>query len=189
PPTATARPTPKKTVSLKLTIPKHEPDVKEKRQLASRKGAAKKWIPKLQNAFPDDKEIKKAYNLKLMRHYPANPTPAQPIPDQRSPVIQESPRVTKLLKSFPALDIPATPPKTPLEVNREKRNLLRLAGNQMNTQSREAIKLAWESFAKPDYPKREVMVESALPVEDLEKEHLGRPNRLPEWKKHKTSKF
>jgi hypothetical protein len=212
----------KPTLSLALKIPKHVPDAKEKRDLASRKGAAKRWVPKLQGSFPKEAEIKRAYPLKLMRHYPLVPAPAgfqsvgtpAPVPTALSastsssssasatitpdanfvkPMIHKSARVSKLLKTFPALNIPATT-SAPMTAQKltimGKQELNKLHGNKLVTISQEAVKLAWKGFAKPhDNPRVEAMVESALPLEELEKEHQGVTNKLPEWKKWRTSKF
>ena len=217
PPTST-----KSTLSLALRIPERVHDAKERRDLVSRKGAAKRWVPKLQNPFPKDAEIKKAYPFKLMRHYPVTLAPAgsqsvdpsasaptalsastspsslksettRPEANFVKPVVQKSARVTKLLKSFPALTIPtaATAPLAGQTLNSsEKKELEKLRRNKVNTISQKAVKLAWKGFAKPDAnPRVEVMVESALPQEELEKEHRGIANNLPEWKKWRTSKF
>jgi hypothetical protein len=210
-PPLSAWPTPNKhTIPLTLKIPEHVPTEKERRQMISRKGAATKWEHKLQNPYPDDKEIKKSYNLKLMRYYPRNPTltnvrtdggsapasaptsssavpPAEPT--FTKPIIQKSSRVTKLLKSYPALRLPAAVPELVTKSAEEERGLENLHNNKAVIRSSRAEKLAWKSFAKPDYPTREVMVESALPGEDLVKEHRGKANNLPEWKKHRTGKF
>jgi hypothetical protein len=211
----------KPTVSLALRIPEHVPDLKERRELGARKGAAKRWMPKLQNPFPGNKEIKKAYSLKLMRHYPAALEPASlqslgtsataPTTSSSSstssfasaiqvadadfvkPVIQKSARMTKLLKTFPALSIPpaACNPMTAQKfATREQGDLINLRDNRLATVSREVVKLAWKDFARPDdNPRKEVMLESALPQEELRKERRGIANDLPEWKKWRTSKF
>ncbi|KAF1959836.1 hypothetical protein CC80DRAFT_405634 [Byssothecium circinans] len=175
-------------VSLKLRIPECVPDVREKRQAASRKGAATRWAKqgKLQQPLPKDREIKAAYNLKLMRHYPAAPATNPAL----QPVIQKSERVAKLLKSFPKLETPVPTAansiavKTQLQI--DEQNLKR---NVKATRSDEGKKIAWASFSVEDWAERQVMVESALPSDDMSKESRGAPNNLPDWIKHKTSKF
>ncbi|PVI06185.1 hypothetical protein DM02DRAFT_504936, partial [Periconia macrospinosa] len=189
------------TMSLKLKIPEQHPSESEKRQIAVRKAAAKRWEEsgKLQRPELGQKEVKAAYNLKLLRHYP-DPTrdtgasvsmPTSPTPHDNivKPVIHKSPRVANLLKSFPALTNPVVRPEVSYysgTVDFDQQNLQR---NQKFTESMEAKKLAWLSFAQPDRPRREVMVESALATDDLKKEHMGLPNQLPAWKKFRTSEY
>jgi hypothetical protein len=216
---------PIQTISLRLRTPKTPvPTAHERRQLAARKGAAKRWVPKLQDPFPRQSEIKKAYPYKLMRHYPAAPAsvvapsfgntpPASTVSPSESsksalssapaaqasadnfikPVIQKSARLTKLLQNFPALAIPRVSQESNSEIELIKKEVderTTLLGNMNTTRFKEAQRLAWKAFAKPDCNgNREVMVESALPLEDLEKEHAGIPNNLPSWKKWNTSKY
>ena len=209
------------SVSLTLRIPKHVPDAKERKELGARKAAAKRWVPKLQNPFPKDSEIKRAYSLKLMRHYPAAPVPATsqsvetPASAQTTlstnssissstsatstldatfekPVIQKSDRVTKLLKKFPTMKVSriAFNGITTQDLAHDQMVSDTIHANKRNTLSQHALRLAWKDFAEPDEnPGREAMVESALPLEELMKEHRGIPNSLPEWKKYNTSKF
>jgi hypothetical protein len=214
---------PIQTISLCLRTPKSPvPTAHERRQLAARKGAAKRWVPKLQDPFPKQSEIKKAYPYKLMRHYPAAPAPVvapsfgntppastaspsessnpalssapvtqTPADNFIKPVIQKSARVTKLLKAFPSLAIPKVSQEPTYELaKKEHDEKITLFGNMNTTGSKEAHRLAWQAFAKPDRNgNRELMVESALELEDLEKEHAGIPNNLPSWKKWNTSKY
>ncbi|KAF2644893.1 hypothetical protein P280DRAFT_504385 [Massarina eburnea CBS 473.64] len=201
PPSSARLPKKTPTVSLKLVIPKPESTDKEKQQLAARKGAATKWAKggKLRRPMPDNKEIKAAYNLKLMRHYPAAPTapdttesaanPAS-IPAGEDnfirPVIQKSERMTKLLKSFPKFEVPATTithSQCMIDQNA-------LEYNKKATQNENAQRQAWKSFSGQN-PRLgvQVMVESALPLDEMNKESRGKSNTLPEWIKYKTSKF
>lgn len=192
------------SMPLKLKIPEHLPNEQEQRQAAVRNAAARRWAQsgKLQRSEPDQKEIRAAYNLKLMRHYPAfTSTPSTSVPKQSpptdttisedfiKPMIQKSSRVTGLLNSFPCLSIPANPPLSFYQRGMVGVDFYNLNLNREVTMSNHATRLAWQSFASQDRPSREVMVESALPTDDMEKENAGLPNNLPEWKKSRTSVF
>jgi hypothetical protein len=202
-PPPSARVPQKPTLSLKLNIPEHVPSEKEKHQLAARKGAATRWANqgKLHRPMPENKEIRAAYNLKLMRHYPAPTPPASstssstsapatasptPAPEDNfiRPVIQKSARVANLLKSFPAVNVASA-----VAVAERDNARAKLRQNEKNTASDEARKLAWRNFSKEDKSTRQVMLESALPEVELIKETRGQANDLPDWIKYRTSKY
>ncbi|KAF2244231.1 hypothetical protein BU26DRAFT_569230 [Trematosphaeria pertusa] len=174
-------------VSLTVKIPQHIPDKKEKQTLAARKAAATRWANsgKLTRPYPTNRELNMAYKLKLVRHYPASPGT---VPESNfvRPQISKSSRVTNLLRSFPKhlsnLVVPA-----PTQQRYMNQSILNR--NKEITASEDAVRLAWESFAVPDRPTRHAMMESGLKTEELYKEDRGLPNALPEWKKHRTSRF
>ncbi|KAH8732566.1 hypothetical protein GQ44DRAFT_602310 [Phaeosphaeriaceae sp. PMI808] len=192
-----------KTMSLKLTIPQKELSANERRALAIRKYAAERWIPKLQRDFPQAKEMKDAYNMKLMRHYP-DPSSSS-VPNFIKPRIDTSPRVLDLLKRFPyplvapdgskppARGFPPLKMPTAMEVLKAEEDYANLRRNKKITASDEAQHLAWENFASPERGRkdrgREAMVESGLEYEELVKENQGLENKLPEWKKRFTGKY
>lgn len=164
------------SMPLKLKIPEHSPNEREQRQEAVRKAAARRWAQsgKLQRSEPDQKEIRAAYTLKLMRHYPSSTsTPSTSAPKQSpptgtttsddfiKPVIQKSSRVTGLLNSFPCLSIPANPPLSFYQRGMVGVDFYNLNVNREITTSNDATRLAWQSFASQDRPTREIMVESA----------------------------
>ncbi|KAF2712618.1 hypothetical protein K504DRAFT_499702 [Pleomassaria siparia CBS 279.74] len=182
------------TLDLSLQIPKGSEAV-PKTVLAARKGAANRWRAKLVDPPPDAKELKKAYPCKLLRHYPStsNADTVEKVANPITPQIQKSARVTNLLRKFPALAIstPLTPGEEPPahQVAELVDNDRILRENIAATSSMEATKLAWSRFSEDRERKRRPMVESALYMEDLEKEYEGVDNRLPEWRKWHTSQF
>ncbi|PSN67341.1 hypothetical protein BS50DRAFT_467044, partial [Corynespora cassiicola Philippines] len=174
------------TTPLKLQIPQSNAAPNAKRLEASRRTAAKKWEPKLQNPFPEQKEIKRAYPMKLMRHYPAE---ADDIPESNfvKPEIKKSERVTKLLRSFPGL--------APLVVDRTRRVMRAettnetLKVNKRNTSTDSAMRLAWHCFAIPERSTRAPMMQSGFDSSDWIRENDFKPNSLPGWMKWNTSKY
>ncbi|CAI6340317.1 unnamed protein product [Periconia digitata] len=197
-PSPSANTTNNRKVSLKLIIPDHVLTRTEKRQLAVRRTAAIKWerSGKLQRPEPDQKEISSSYNLKLMRHYPAadaDPSESTHTASQDcfvKPIIQKSSRVTNLLANYPYGTVPTKHP----DASSSRGSLVGggiqdLQRNRQITENTLGTQLAWRSFSWPDRGEREIMVESALGTDDLEREIRGLPNSLPEWKKFKTSQF
>ena len=196
------------TLSLRLVIPHTEPTPQEQRTLATRRSCARRWQPKLQRPFPLQSEIKQAYNLKLMRHYPNTPTTTEP--NFVKPRIDTSPRVNRLLKRFPlpmhrlvdrnglmntvhpvyhyqALSTRAR------DVGEAEASNLSLQYNMRVTASEYAQRLAWKNFSTRERNRidrgREAMLQSGLRTDDLDLEVQGRKNRLPEWRKEYTSRF
>lgn len=88
-------------ISLKLTIPHQELTDREQSMINRHKSDAVRWKPKLQRPYPLYSEIKRAYQLKLMRHYPDASVPAEP--NFRKPKIEKSLRVIRLLENCPLM--------------------------------------------------------------------------------------
>jgi hypothetical protein len=185
---------PPETKCLRITIPRQEPTLDERRKLAIRRAAAKRWEEKLERPFPKGKEIRDAYELKLMRHYKRAPGTSEP--NFTKPTIDVSPRVVGLLQSFPKMVT------SPSDLQNQDSSIVaeaqlvesaRLKANQDITKSESARQLAWQSFSSTETDRvnreREAMMESGLIVDDLIKESHGYKNGLPEWKKWRTGKF
>ncbi|KAI2478089.1 hypothetical protein Ptr902_10284 [Pyrenophora tritici-repentis] len=172
------------TTTLKVTIPERQTTLEEQRKIKLRVAAARRWVPKLQNPFPKNKEIREAYQYKLMRHY----TDGQPQVPVIRPPIATSPRVDALRKHFPLL-------KTPQSTNSDEiaRNQMLLHRNKQITRSPIGQKLAWEAFSSREQDRidrgREALMRSGLWDDDLEKEQRGQANNLPEWRKAHTGQF
>lgn len=188
PPSAQAPP----TTSLKLTIPQTHPTRSQQRNLTRRRADAQRWKPKLQRPYPGRGEIKAAYPLKLMRHYP-NPNTV-PEPDFVKPRIENSPRVNRLLEKFPLVNttIPIIhQPMSPRALRKEADSALH--SNRNATRSDAAQRLAWLAFSLPEEGRvdrgREAMMQSGLVTDDLDQEAKGERNGLPEWKKYATGRF
>jgi len=164
-------------------------------------------VIKLQNPFPKNKEIREAYRYKLMRHYTSEDVSAEP--NFIKPHIDRSPRVDLLRERFPdlstSLDVskgstdtsynakPTGCDKTRrITAEEEKYNEL-LRKNKRITRSPAAQKLAWHAFSSREKDRvdrgREAMMQSGLSNDELEKEAVGIPNALPEWRKRKTGRF
>ncbi|KAE8826748.1 hypothetical protein CFE70_010049 [Pyrenophora teres f. teres 0-1] len=191
------------TTTLKVTVPERQVTPEEQRRIKLRVAAARRWVPKLQTPFPKNKEIREAYQYKLMRHY----TDGQPQVPVIRPQINTSPRVDALRKRFPLLKTPqcassssanlqgtrkwADPKKT--DSDEIARHQMLLQRNKQITQSPIGQKLAWEAFSSREQDRmdrgREALMLSGLWDADLEKEERGQANNLPEWRKAKTSQF
>lgn len=202
------------TMPLTLHIPDVKHEVPKGKKLARRKQAAKKWeaTGRLQEPFPQQREISQAYPLKLMRHYPVKapmeatrvplirspsssgvtPTsPSPPIwePSFVKPRIQKSDRVTNLLKAFPKFRVAPTSQQSPKTISQCEADAANLDKNNKATSSEEAKRLAWDCFADRVCIDGQSMTESGLPSSQLQKEAFGMGNKLPEWAKRRTSKF
>lgn len=200
------------TMALKLVIPQKQPTREQQGKLNRRRADAERWKPKLQRPYPRLGEIRTAYPLKLMRHYPKPNTFSQP--NFVKPKIDTSARVSCLLKQFPLMDTahageaayeelspsPVSPvdEATPLSTLRENFEEARsthagLQANKLITGSKEAQRLAWLAFSLPEEGRidrgREAMMQSGLITDDLNLEAAGKRNQLPEWKKHCTGRF
>jgi hypothetical protein len=181
---------PPETRCLKIAIPSKEPSEDERRKLAIRRAAARRWESKLERPFPTPREVRDAYDLKLMRHYKC--AAETPEPGFIKPSIDKSPRVTGLLRQFPKL---ATSPVLQTQDSGPTAELdtLRLQVNKDITQSESVQRLAWQSFSTLDrdgrHWAREAMMESGLVPDELTKESQGHKNALPQWKKWQTGKF
>lgn len=199
------------TMALKLTIPQEQLTRDELAKLNRHMSDAQRWKPKLQRPFPNNTEIRRAYPLKLLRHYPDNTT--QPEPDFVRPKIDNSPRVTRLLQQFPLLEtkkqplttiFPTPSPVTPVsraiplstlmeDLERAEQANVELQWNKSITETDHAQQLAWLSFSLPEQDRvdrgREAMIHSGLEEGDLQLEMQGWQNELPEWKKPRTGKF
>ena len=191
---------------LKLTIPQEPMTREELAKSNRRKSDAERWKPKLQRPYPNKSEIKRAYPLKLLRHYPD--TSVHPEPDFQRPKIDTSARVSRLLTHFP-LPAPPNPHRTPSPITPAgqaiplsarasdlKRARLANADLQWNvyvTATDHAQQQAWRAFSRPEAGRvdrgRESMVRSGLDEEDLWLESMGLPNGLPEWKRPWTGRF
>lgn len=99
PPTSAKKPA---TMALKLMIPQTEPTREQQRKLNRHRADAERWRPNLQRPYPKLCEIRNAYQLKLMRHYPVANTFSQP--NFVKPRIDKSARVSRLLEQFPLMD-------------------------------------------------------------------------------------
>ncbi|OSS54999.1 hypothetical protein B5807_00402 [Epicoccum nigrum] len=212
PPTPPSSITAAATMALKLTIPREQTTRDELAKVNRHKSDAERWKPKLQRPYPRQSEIKRAYPLKLLRHYPDSTV--QPQPDFQRPKIDKSPRVSRLLQQFPLLETnkkrtltiiypspdPATPASLaiPLSALREDLSYTRLANpelqwNQYLTQTDHARYWAWQAFSLPELDRvdrgREAMVHSGLDEVDLQRENHGWPNGLPDWKRPWTGRF
>ncbi|KAF2791484.1 hypothetical protein K505DRAFT_248890 [Melanomma pulvis-pyrius CBS 109.77] len=175
------------TLNLSLKIPQTRSEDVSKNVLIARKGAATRWRKNLQNPYPTAQEIKDAYPLKLIRHYPARADTTPPQPLFSRPRIEKSDRVMALLKQFPKLEIPTPPPRTIESSISEQQDKAILRANRAATATDEAMKLAWNSFQLPKRnTTRHFMIESGLRTEDLVNEYNGVENRLPEWYKFRT---
>ncbi|KAF2115920.1 hypothetical protein BDV96DRAFT_646095 [Lophiotrema nucula] len=191
PPTAGSPPQWRPTMNLRITIPQPaEPDDHQKRVLAAQKGAAKRWQSKLSNPYPKDAEIRKAYHLKLMRHYTGPPT--APVTNLK-PIAQKSERITRLLKQFPALSIPKPQLQTPEAQRVNDEAEFHLRKNRAITESSHAVQFATKNFATTEIcnktATRQALRESGLLSEELRKEERGLKNALPEWKKWRTGEY
>jgi hypothetical protein len=197
-----------KTLSLSLMIPQNQPSRQEQRTLAIRRASAQRWQPKLQRPFPLQSEIKQAYTLKLMRHYPNALTTVEP--NFVKPRIDTSARVDRLLRRFPLPTIRAINRKDQLdavhpvcyykalsvlahEVREAELSNISLQNNRAITASEYVQQLAWKNFSTQERNRidrgREAMLQSGLHTDDLDLEVLGRANKLPEWRKEYTSRF
>jgi hypothetical protein len=200
------------TMALKLTIPQQQTSREQQRKLNRHRADAERWKPKLQRPFPKLGEIKTAYPLKLMRHYPDTSTSAQP--NFVKPRIDKSARVSRLLDRFPLMDTtqanmashgehsprPGSPFDQAISSSVRRENLkdarsahVELQANEHITGSEEAQRLAWLAFSRPEKGRidrgREAMMQSGLFTDDLKMEVAGERNQLPEWKKHCTGRF
>ncbi|KAJ4382073.1 hypothetical protein N0V86_002401 [Didymella sp. IMI 355093] len=200
------------TMALKLTIPQQQTSREQQRKLNRRRADAERWKPKLQRPFPKLGEIKTAYSLKLMRHYPDTSTSAQP--NFVKPRIHKSARVSRLLDGFPFMDTtqadmashgehsprPDSPFDQAISLSTRRENFkdarsahMELQVNEHITGSEEAQRLAWLAFSLPEKGRidrgREAMMQSGLFTDDLKMEVAGERNQLPEWKKHCTGRF
>ena len=191
------------TMDLKVVIPERQISPEEQRRIKLRVAAARRWIPKLQKPFPSKKEIKDAYQYKLMRHY----TDGQAQVPVVRPHIDTSPRVDVLRRRFPLLKPTSVTPSSSASIYRTGRSkgrkvmdsdvLVRdqmlLQQNKAITQSPLAQKLAWEAFSSREADRidrgREALICSGLWDNDLEKEAQGLANNLPEWRKARTGQF
>jgi hypothetical protein len=184
---------PQPTLNLKLDIPIPEPPsskaaAAQRKLEKQRRAAARKWESRLQDPFPEPTEIKRAYDGKMLRHY-TSPL-SNPLLAIQKPKINKSARVTKLLKQFPALDLPTLPPpNTTLQFNKAVEDQASLNANLLATRTPAAKKSAWKNFSTAEYTWFDVMVESGLPKEDLGHEGNYTENRLPAWRKCNTSNF
>jgi len=173
---------------LKLTIPHDEPSKAEQRTLKHRSRCAERWKPKLQRPYPSHREIKEAYQYKLMRHYTNHLVAAEP--DYIKPRIDRSERVDNIRRDFPAVK---PSPKPWISQQESSMWQINLGLNISATKSKMAQFSAWKNFSSREQDRidrgREAMMESGLAVEDLEKELEGRPNRLPDWRKVRTGQF
>lgn len=199
-------------MTLKLIIPQQQTSLEQQRKLNRRRADAERWKPKLQRPYPKLTEIKTAYPLKLMRHYPDANTCTHP--NFVRPRIDKSARVSRLLERFPLMDTthagraghgerlpsPASPidQAIPLSARREDLKEARsahvdLQSNMHITQSEQAQRLAWQSFSLPEKGRidrgREAMMHSGLITDDLRLEATGERNNLPDWKKPCTGRF
>ncbi|KAF1932934.1 uncharacterized protein M421DRAFT_416531 [Didymella exigua CBS 183.55] len=200
------------TMKLRLIIPQQKTDREHQRKINRRRADAERWKPKLQRPYPKSGEIKTAYPLKLMRHYPDASTSTQP--NFVRPRIDESARVSRLLQQFPIMNTEhadeigyeerspsaASPvdQAIPLSTRREKLKETRsahvgLQANKQITRSEEVQRLAWQSFSLPEKGRidrgREAMMQSGLITDDLNLEAAGERNQLPQWKKRCTGRF
>jgi hypothetical protein len=199
------------TMALKLAIPQEQLTRDELAKLNRHKSDAERWKPKLQRPYPNNTEIKRAYPLKLLRHYPDSTT--QPEPDFLRPKIDKSPRVSRLLQQFPLLETkkqplttiyPTPSPVTPMtraiplsarmeDLERAEQTNTELQWNKYITETDHAQQLAWLSFSLPEQNRidrgRECMIHSGLDEGDLQLELQGWQNGLPEWKKPWTGRF
>jgi hypothetical protein len=211
PPTPSSSVAAATTMALKLTIPQEQLTRDDLAKLNRHKSDAQRWKPKLQRPYPKNTEIKRAYPLKLLRHYPDYTTP--PEPNFVRPKIDNSPRVTRLLQQFPLLETkkhpltttyptpsPITPVSHAIPLSTLKEDLehaeqanVELQWNKSITSTDQAQQLAWLAFSLPEQDRvdrgREAMIHSGLDVGDLQLEMQGWPNELPEWKKPRTGKF
>ncbi|KZM22937.1 hypothetical protein ST47_g5934 [Ascochyta rabiei] len=200
------------TMALKLIIPQEETGREQQRKANRHRADAERWKPKLQRPFPRMTEVKQAYPLKLMRHYPN--TSGATETNFHKPRIDTSPRVSRLLEQFPmmvttqpvrskeaaSLSSPFTPPDQakPLSCRREElieacRMHAGLQTNRHITETEHAQRLAWQAFSQTEQDRidrgREAMMQSGLPTDDLCREVYGQWNTLPEWKKFRTGHF
>lgn len=190
PPTSALESAP--TMRLSLSIPQPELSRAEQNVLERRRAAANRWKPKLQRAPPKTKEVSDAYPLKLMRHYPAPSVFREP--DFIKPRIHRSNRVDRLIQRFPlstASNVGSTATSQgPIMVVPKT---LQLQANIQVTKSEQAQRLAWSCFSATEEDRidrgREAMIVSGLDWDELLKEHNGRPNQLPEWRKGTTGRF
>ncbi|KAF1842040.1 uncharacterized protein K460DRAFT_380005 [Cucurbitaria berberidis CBS 394.84] len=191
---------------LNLKIPQKELTKDDQRTLKIRRASAERWKPKLQRPFPARREIKEAYNLKLMRHYPNQLDSTEP--NFVKPHIDRSPRVDELLRQFPIpvatsisasaqtdnTNVYATPVlPTQAEIDELEKQRMLLKANRIITRSEYAQRLAWKNFSSRERNRidrgREAMLHSGLCENDLEKESAGQHNQLPEWRKRHTGRF
>ncbi|KAH9871688.1 hypothetical protein J1614_005943 [Plenodomus biglobosus] len=182
---------------LRITIPHEELTNTEQRILKLRIGHAERWKPKLQRPFPTKAEIKQAYQFKLMRHYTDPRT--VPEPNYIKPHIDRSQRVDKLRSDFPGLSTSTSSTslntKSREEDSRFSPSLakMQLERNKAITKSEAARYSAWKNFSSREEDRidrgREAMIESGLSQEELTKESMGEPNKLPGWRKEYTSKY
>jgi hypothetical protein len=212
PPTPPASAERAATMALRLVIPQEATSREQQRMINRHRADAERWKPKLQRPYPNKTEIKSAYPLKLMRHY--SDAPAQSDLNFVKPKIDDSPRVSRLLEQFPLIDTtqpvkskgakrspsptePLAQMKT-LSSRKEELTDARQAhgGLQSNitiTQTEQAQRLAWQSFAQTERDRmdrgREAMIQSGLFTDDMKMELAGQRNKLPEWKKCNTGRF
>ena len=199
------------TMALKLAIPQEQLTRDELAKMNRHKSDALRWQPKLQRPYPNHTEIKRAYPLKLLRHYPDSTV--QPEPNFIKPKIDTSPRVSRLLQQFPLLECkkqPLTPiypnpsPITPASraiplsalksaLEHAEQTNVDLQWNKYMTESDDAQYLAWLAFSIPEQGRidrgREDMIHSGLDGMDLQLEMNGWPNNLPDWKRPMTGRF
>ncbi|KAH6616563.1 hypothetical protein C7974DRAFT_47508 [Boeremia exigua] len=197
------------TMALKLTIPQEHISREQQKKLNRRKLDAERWKPKLQRPYPKWSEMKIAYPLKLMRHYPDATARVQA--NFVKPRIDKSPRLSHLLEQFPLMEStqrshaggmsdPLTPVDQAIPLSARLGDLkeaqLAHRGLQKNidiTKTEHAQRLAWRSFALPEQGRidrgREAMIQSGLPTDDLILEAAGRRNDLPDWKRPWTGRF
>ncbi|KAJ4366009.1 hypothetical protein N0V95_000387 [Ascochyta clinopodiicola] len=199
-------------MALKLIIPQEETGREQQRKANRHRADAERWKSKLQRPFPKMTEVKQAYPLKLMRHYPN--TSGATETNFHKPRIDNSPRVSRLLEQFPlmvtthpvrsgnAASLPS--PLTPLDqaktLSSRMEELMEArsvhTGLQTNihiTETKHAQRLAWEAFSQTEQDRidrgREAMIQSGLTTDDLCRETFGYWNMLPEWKKFRTGRF
>ncbi|KAF3002059.1 hypothetical protein E8E13_009164 [Curvularia kusanoi] len=150
--------------TLRLVIPQEPLSHKLHKRIDRHKRDAERWKPKLQRPYPKDHEIKKAYPLKLMRHYPSKPgqqvQPAIKIPkvikNHRVPQPLKESSTQEAVKREDATSVdadripdPGTPfcqPKTFIERKRDlkcaRRGIEEVQRNKMRTRCEYAQRLA-----------------------------------------------
>ncbi|KAL6704346.1 hypothetical protein ACN47E_008302 [Coniothyrium glycines] len=198
--------TPALSMRLTLQIPHPQPPSKqEQTRQKKRTASAARWTSALTRPYPTSREIREAYDLKLLRHYGANPAQASAALPFIKPAMQKSARVEKLMRAFPVTLPAVVSPSDRLLIRRPGAAAARvhdtpstgpaqLLANQRITSSEYAQRLAWRCFATSGpgsrHDSRDAMLLSGLRSADLDTEASGRAqDQVPDWRRERMERY